>query len=289
MNSYRLEAIGRQSLPRDMYQNLFDSHTHSENSHDGVHSVTFMVENAIDRDIQGFAVTDHFDCDHFEEQDCEMRLRQTALDVAMAKAAFRNRLIISTGIELGQVHLNYKAADIALTMVHYDVVLMAVHCMRGWQDFYDIDYKNFSDEDINTMMLQYFDELLELTRWGNFDVLAHLSLPVRYPKLYNDIEIDLTRYTSQIDEILSLLAKNGKALEINTSGLRSSVGKTMPEQWVVQRFRELGGEYVTIGSDAHNAEDIGASITDGMKILADCGFEYFTFYRDRKPVLLKLI
>lgn len=272
-----------------MYQNLFDSHTHSENSPDALHSVMFMLECAVEQDIQGFSITDHCECDLLEEQEFHIRLQQAAVDIALARAAFQNRVIVTHGIELGQPHLNYAGAEGILSDQAFDFVLLALHRMREWPDFYNMDYTEYSEADLHKMMQQYFQEMLELVRWGNFDSLAHLSLPLRYMKNRHQMEMDLFRYTDEIDEILRALAQSGKALEINTSGLRDELRDTMPPGWVVQRFRELGGERITLGSDAHSARHIGRGIRDAMHLLLEHGIEYFAFYRRREPIMLRII
>lgn len=272
-----------------MYQNLFDSHTHSENSPDGHHSVTFMVESAIDKGFHGLAVTDHCECSELEERSYALRLRHCALDVAMAREAFRNRVILTNGIELGQPLYNPEGAGWILAMQHYDFVLLSLHRLRDCRNFWLLDYKNYTPDMLHDLMLRYFDELLESVRTTDFDVLAHLTFPVRYPREQCGTEIDIARYAEPIDEILRALVGLGKGLELNTSGLRDDLGSTLPPAWVIRRYRELGGELVTVGSDAHRAGDIGGGVNDGMQILADTGYEYFAFYRDRQPVMLRII
>ena len=102
----------------------------------------------------------------------------------------------------------------------------------------------------------------------------------------NDIELE--RYNEITDEIFKVLVANGKALEINTSGLRQPIGKTMPTENYVRRFKELGGEFLTLGSDAHFTQHVGAGIDEGYAIAERCGFEYVTYFENRKPVKVKI-
>ncbi len=94
-------------------------------------------------------------------------------------------------------------------------------------------------------------------------------------------DVDLKKYADKIDTVLRTVAENGKALEINTSGLRQPYGVTMPELDIVKRFRELGGEFVTVGSDAHYAKDLGAGIEEGMKIAKAAGFSCISLFKNR--------
>jgi histidinol-phosphatase (PHP family) len=272
-----------------MYQNLFDSHTHSDNSPDGTHSVTFMLETAVEKGLGGIAITDHCDCDQMSEFSYEARIRHSSLDIALARAAFQNQIIITAGLELGHPFFNMEGAERVLGMQHYDFVLLSVHRVREYPGFFVLEYDQMSSSDIHTMLVRYFDETLEYIRWGRFDSLAHLTYPLRYLKLYSNIDVDLTPFAEGIDAVLRALIDGGKSLEVNTSGLFGPLDATMPPEWVLRRYRELGGELVTIGSDAHHAMDIGRGVRQGMQLLLQNGYEYFTFYRDHKPVMLRII
>ena len=115
-----------------------------------------------------------------------------------------------------------------------------------------------------------------------------MTYPLRYIVGEHNIPVDMSAFGEKIDEILSLLVKNNKALEINTSGLRQKLGRTMPEEDVVRRFKELGGEMVTVGSDAHYAKDIGAGIGSGIEIAKRSGFDSVTLFQNRTPVQIPI-
>ena len=121
----------------------------------------------------------------------------------------------------------------------------------------------------------------------DFDSLGHVDLVKRYAANHG-IKVDLAEYPDQLMPILRRLAERGKALEINTSGLRGPIGETSPTLKYVKRFCELGGEYVTLGSDAHAAEDLGEGIQQAMELASQAGFSYFTFYKKRQPRLLQI-
>ena len=100
--------------------------------------------------------------------------------------------------------------------------------------------------------------------------------------------MDLDRHRDQIDQIFRLLIQKDKALEVNTSGLRQKIGRTLPDLPLLRRYRELGGRLVTLGSDAHCTEDLGKGIDEGMETLKAAGFTEFALYVQRQPVLLPL-
>lgn len=273
-----------------MFYNLFDSHSHSENSPDGEHSITYMSETAINKGLQGLAITDHCEGEAFAESEYEKRIMQSALATAIAKTAFGQRLILTFGIEIAQVAYCRKKMERLLSCRRYDFVIGSLHKLFYEKfDYYEADFSELPPQKLHEYNLKYYEEMAEMVRWGKFDVIGHLSYPLRYPKVKFGIDVDLTRYREPIDEVLRLAVQTGKGIEINTSGLFNDLNDTLPPAWVLKRFKELGGEIVTIGSDAHCAENLGRGIEHGMQMLADAGYEHFAFYRNHNPVMLRII
>lgn len=124
----------------------------------------------------------------------------------------------------------------------YDFILGSLHCLKGQPDFWQVDYEKNDPFEFFDM---YLDQLYELVKWNGFDSLAHLTYPLRYINGEHHFGLELSNYAEKVDEILKLLAKNEKALEINTSGYRQAYGKPLPDFDVVKKFKELGGRYIT--------------------------------------------
>ena len=114
-----------------------------------------------------------------------------------------------------------------------------------------------------------------------FDISVQVHTEGKYPE-------DYSFWRDEIDEILRLLASKGIALEINTSGLRQQIGKLMPDLAIIKRFRELGGEMVTVGSDAHKAEDVGKNILDGIRAAASAGFGHIAAFKGGKAEMIPI-
>ena len=106
--------------------------------------------------------------------------------------------------------------------------------------------------------------------------------------LRTDIPEVAAIHSREIDAILKAVIKNGKALEINTSGYRQKIGRTMPDVDIIKRYKELGGELITLGSDSHFAEHVGAGIERGMQLALDCGFTSIALFQQREPVLIPI-
>lgn len=270
-----------------MYKNIVDLHVHTDNSFDGNHSATFFCEKAEFMDLRAIAFTDHCEVDQFRGDDnYEKRIYQAFFEVAKVRSAFRGKLIVLNGIELGQPAYDIECADDIIKRYDYDQVIGSVHNLRGKEDFYFME--NLKLDDAEKMLAEYFDEILEMLKWGNFDVLAHLTYPLRYFYSKSNLDIDLNKFKKQIDEILLITAKTDKALEINTAALRQPLNKLSPEVDILKRYRELGGKLVSVGSDAHYAEHLAADINKAYDAALAAGFNNIAFFQKRTPMLLKI-
>jgi histidinol-phosphatase (PHP family) len=201
--------------------------------------------------------------------------------ITKAKEEYSGRLDVLRGLELGQPLHNRELSEFLLATYDYDFVLGSLHNLRATEDFYFISYESAGQA--HDLLNEYFAELLEIARWGMFDSLAHLTYPLRYMMGRDKINVNLSIFIQQTDEILSLLAEKGKALEINTSGLRQEIKDTLPGEYFVRRFRELGGKYITLGSDSHRMSDFGFGLPQGAELARRCGFDSLTVFRGREP------
>ncbi len=279
-------------------QILADCHTHTEFSFGSAAPLDQMCRQALRRGISVYAVTDH--CDHCadtadQEPAClefdKSRAWEDTDEALLGVSAWKEEhpdfpVKILNGIELGQPLQDLPVAERILTRP-YDMVIGSLHSISGHPDFYFLDYRNMSGQEIENLLSAYFEEMLRTVEWGKFDTLAHITYPFRY-LVEQDIPFSLNRFDEQIEEVLRALAQSGKALELNTSGLRQKMGQTLPAELYLKRFRELGGEFVTIGSDAHCVNDVGAGIQEGCGVLRRAGFTQITYFEKRRPVLIGL-
>ncbi|MDR1927315.1 MAG: histidinol-phosphatase HisJ family protein [Oscillospiraceae bacterium] len=270
------------------FKNVLDLHTHTDNSFDGSHSATLLCEKAVEKGLRAVAFTDHVEMDFFREQHFDRTAQQSFFEIVRARSAFRGRLIVCAGVELGEPTYAPAEAEALLQHYSYDVVIGSIHNLRNKKDFWFLPYEKYDDTMIAALLREYFDELLALAQWGKFDILAHVTYPLRYICGEHGFAVDLRGYAAQIDAILEAAVKNQLALEINTSGLRQKLGKTMPEESIVRRFKALGGERITVGSDAHYAEHLGAGIEEGLALALRCGFNRTVLYQNREAVFVPI-
>lgn len=269
------------------YTNIYDLHTHSDNSFDGNHSCVLLCEGACSKGAKGIAITDHCDIDA-ENYDFRAFSTNQFVEVSRAKKAFEGKLEVFRGLELGQGIFRKEKSLNILNSFNYDFILGSIHNLDNVEDFYYMDYLNMEIENIYDLLEQYFKALLELAQWNETDSLAHLTYPLRYITGRDGINVDIKRFYDIIDEIFAVLIKNDKALELNVSGLFNEIKQTLPTPELIKRFHDMGGKYVTVGSDSHYYDKVCSGIKEGYDILLKCGYSKFTIFKNRQPILIDI-
>ena len=264
----------------------FDSHIHTDNSPDGRFSASKMCEAAMEKGLDLITFCDHCEIDEFYSDNYDTRTVKAFADYCEAKERFSDRLTVLAGIEIGQPDIDKDFADKIVSAHKYDYVLASLHHPHGkMPDIKDIKYDKI---DVYRFMEDYFSELYEIAKWDGCDALAHLTCPMRRIQGKYQINFDYSVIQEATDELLAEIIRQKKAVEINTSGLRQAVGRTMPDENILIRYRQLGGKYVTVGSDAHSTDDIGAGIKEGIEKARKCGFGQITVFINREKKLIDI-
>lgn len=260
---------------------LVNYHFHSRCSFDAEHPLTEMCRSAKHLGVNRLCLTDH--CDLINERgivDDSFSWENEKRELEAAREMFPE-LDLRKGVELGQAILRPEAAERILSEPGIDFVLGSMHNCRDGVDYYYIEYESLAH--CNAMLEDYLQCLLELSRTDYFDSLAHLTYPQRYMRGRAGFPAEFTPFYDLIQMILRNLVERGKALELNTSGYKKNNGEPLPNRDILKMYRELGGELITIGSDAHVPEDMAEGLERGMALLKECGFRYLTLYQERKP------
>ena len=260
---------------------MFDFHLHTDVSFDGISTAREMAEAASCRGLREICFTDHAD---FLYEEGETQLYHLD-DYAKAYDSLEiPGLTIRRGSELGLTAWSVRQADEFLKLRHYDFVIGSVHYTEKGDPYYPEFWEGISGK---KAFLFYLEEVLRCVKLhNNFDVLGHLTYvcksahnPTHEPVLYSD-------FCEISDEIMKILAENGKGMEINTSGV-DKAGAFLPSIEFLKRFRELGGEIVTVGSDAHDVSRVGQYTNEALDIVREV-FGYVCTFEDRKPIFHKL-
>ena len=261
-------------------------HFHSRVSFDAEYPLTEMCRAAETAGLKQLCLTDH--CDLIDEYGRPSDgFDWTAVDkeLAAARAKFPE-LEIRRGVELGEAVLRPEAAKQVLTEPGIDFVLGSMHNAATGQDFYWL--RSTDRRECLTLLEEYLHTLLALSKTDWFDSLAHLTYPLRYMRYRNGVDVDLHPFDDVVREILKTLTERGKALEVNTSGYRQGMGEPLPPEYILRMYRELGGDLITIGTDAHEPAHMADGLERGAALLARCGFRYVTLYQNRIPKQMKL-
>lgn len=265
---------------------MVNYHFHSLCSFDSNAPLTSMCAAARRAGITHLCLTDH--CDVVDENgnpNDDWSWKAVDRQIIEARAQFPY-LQIRRGVELGQAILRPEAAEKVLAEPGIDFVLGSMHNCRNGLDFYWIDVQDMGH--CHELLEEYLECLLELSRSDWFDSLAHLTYPLRYMRACLGPKVDFRPFGDQVEEILKTLVHRGKALELNTSGYRNNYGEPLPSKRILEMYRGLGGELITLGTDAHVPEHMDGGLTAGLELLKECGFRYVTLYENRKPRQLPL-
>ena len=271
---------------------LVDYHIHSTCSDDGHNTMLEMALASREKGVAQLCFTDHCDMDDFltgePNSDC-FCIREAMLQMyKQTVAAAPDDIKILLGLELGEANHDPEQAKKIAGSEELDFILGSIHNLKGKPDFYDTKY---SSDDLSQRLIDnYMDELIELSLIDCFDVMAHIGYPARYiRKGGKKVEISTRTYGEKLEVLLKNLIKCGKGIEINCSGFRTPPGGgPLPTQDILRLYRELGGEIITIGSDAHRVTNAGVGLAEGFDILRDLGYKYVAVFEKRKPEFIKI-
>jgi len=250
-----------------------DYHIHSYFSADSKAEMEDIVSKAIAKGYDAIAFSDHFDLVPSEIAFYGVpSYYQYSRKIEEMRTMFPSIKILK-GIELGEYHECYEMADAILNVTPPDIKIGAIHVLPP------LEKDGKKKVNVSIPLLQevtpqliksYYAQNLELVRYGNFDILAHLGVYKRY--LTTPPDESCAQDT--IDEIFRLLIKKDIALEVNYSGRGKPYRRLIPEVAFLERYREMGGDKIVIGSDAHRVEDFDVYYDETAEILFDkLGFQ----------------
>ncbi len=271
-----------------------DCHTHTNASPDSDATLAEMCERAQMLGMQAYAVTDHVELCRFFSQpfydvpppsdedvfDYGERYERFMQTLTLAKHNWNSPMQLICGVELGQPNADFGLADSLVRDKRLDFVIASLHELPDRADFYFLDYQK---EDVTALLDSYFSTILEICQWGNFDILGHLTYPLRYIEGEVGIPVDLTRWQDCIAASFEALIQKGKGIELNTSGYRQAYGRPFPDTDLLHLYHDLGGTILSIGSDAHCPADVGGGIAQGIALAKSVGFDHLCYFLRHQP------
>lgn len=273
-----------------------DYHVHSDFSSDSDTPMEDMIARAISLGMNTLTFTDHMDFDYptTNEANFLFNAQDYINQLNALKEKYRNTLTIRTGIELGlQPHI-VPLINQLLNDYSFDFIIGSSHIIHGEDPYYPPYWERLLaqyETEMEAMEMgvrNYFLSIKEnIDAFQGFQVYGHLDYIVRYaptkakyytPECYHDI----------LTTILKTLIDTGKGIEVNTSGYKSGLGFPNPHPYILKLYQTLGGEIITIGSDAHTKEFLGYEFPRVQDLLKECGFSYYTTFEQQKPTFHKL-
>jgi len=269
-----------------------DYHIHSTCSDDGHNSMLEMALASREKGVHQLCFTDHCDLDHFmtgdPNPDCFGNREQMLAMYRQTLTEAPDDIKILLGLELGEANHDIEQAKRIAAWSELDFILGSIHNLKGKPDFYDTEYR---DDDFSQRLVDnYMEELTELSLIDCFDVMAHIGYPSRYiRKAGQRVEISTSTYRDKLELLFKNLIVRGNGIEINCSGFRTPPGGgSLPSPDVLRLYKELGGEIITIGSDAHKVKNAGVGLAEGYDLLSELGYSYVTVFEKRKPTFIKI-
>ena len=261
---------------------MFDFHMHSQVSFDGHDSAHRMVQAAADKGLREICFTDHIDYEPGAQK------QTMVFDTGLYHETYDHleypQVMIRRGMEFGMLPDNAAQFKEDLKRAEFDFVLGSVHFTDGI-DIYFEPY--WTGKTIWQAERRYLEETLACVQaHDDFDVLGHLTYISKARAHPSPRPVPYEEHREIVDEILRVLVRKGKGMEMNTSGV-DRCGDFLPYDVYFRRFKELGGEIVTVGSDAHTWGRVGQYTDRACAILKDI-FGYVCTFEGRQPIFHKL-
>ncbi len=271
---------------------ISDFHTHSCFSTDSKANPEDMILQAISLNLKKYCFTDHMDYQypHPDFGTFTFDVDEYFSTLTKLKERYADQIEILIGVELGlrnesdikqEIYNQYQALT---NQYPFDFVLGSTHVL----DHFDPYYKEFwTHRSTFEGIKAYFEAIAHNAQFYDmFQIYGHLDYIIRYiPEEKKHYEV--SDYKDLIDMMLKAIIENGKGIECNTSGYKYGLSVPHPKVELLKRYRELGGELITIGSDAHKPEHIAYDFQKAYDLLKEIGFSYYTVYQNRKPEFIK--
>lgn len=267
-----------------------DYHLHSSFSGDCNVPMEDMIQQAIRLGLSFLCFTEHQDMDYLYPPEVTTEL--FTLDTpsyekqfAICREKYKDQISLYFGVELGlQPHLSERLSHY-VSQHDFDFIIGSSHLCHGKDPYYAYFFEGREEKEAYR---EYFESILEnLTTCHDFDVYGHIDYVVRYGP-DKDRFYHFKDYEELFTAILSRLISLNKGIEVNTGGIGYGLKELNPCTAILKRYKELGGEIITFGSDAHTPDRIGEGRERAAAILKDCGFDYYTVFEKRKPRFLPL-
>jgi len=263
-----------------------DYHVHSQFSPDSESTLNDICQRAVELGLAEIVVTDHYEMAEGFSALCSTRnhyLELCGTIIEECRERWKDQLYLGFGIEIGQPHIQPEASRNILNHNPFDFVLASFHRVEH-QDLYLYDY---SQTDCDRLRESYVNGLIKIAKNEEYDCLAHLDLIKRYAG-FQGLSLRMEECGEALEMILKCVIERGRGIEVNTSGLYNCLREPLPSLGILKLYRQLGGEIITVGSDAHRLQDIAGGFAEAEEIIKTAGFRYISRFHQRKCSFVKI-
>ncbi|MHB1484777.1 MAG: histidinol-phosphatase HisJ family protein [Saccharofermentanales bacterium] len=274
---------------------LIDTHIHTkEFSADAILGFDEMIGYASDNPSVILCTAEHYDYDY------PVSGRQLIFDPDAYYREYTNNKIryenltgkpfpVLFGIECGYMEHLGPYFDSFARLYPFDSIICSAHYFDGFDPFFD---RQVYESGKNHVYSRYLETIIHsLENYSDFDIVGHYDYICRYAP-YDDRKLYYKDFPDLFDRIFMLCIERNKALELNTRTsavfLADKSNDYMFDPAILLRYKEMGGELVSFGSDAHQLNCISALFNETIKLLKDAGFDRIVYYKKRSPVFVSL-
>ena len=282
---------------------LADYHVHTEFSNDSIYPMEEVVKDAISLGIKDICFTDHVDYGPYRDWDDPRGIKYRPVDegepaqvaltnvdcgkyfsmIEKLREKYKDKIAVKAGMEFGVQTHTIPEYEKLFRSYPFDFIILSIH-QAGDQEFWTNEYQSGrTQQEYNE---GYYKELLSVVQnYHNYSVLGHMDLIVRYDS-YGVYPFE--KLKPLLTEILKTVIADGKGIEVNTSNHRYGLSDMTPSRDILKLYKELGGTIITIGSDSHKKEHLGAYIDWAKEELRKLGYTQFCTFEKMQPIFHEL-
>lgn len=262
-----------------------DLHLHSNFSFDSNTDPEENIKSAIKNDIKIMAFTDHMDNFCQNSRDISFDLEKYFSTIYKLREKYEDKIKILAGIEVGIAYENADKINEFIEENPFDFVIGSIHAVE-FEDVWS-NRKNI-EKNPEYYYRKYYKYMLDSVRsCKNFSVLGHIDYIDRYLEDKSVIP-DFSFYEDLIEEILKELIKTNRGFEYNTAGFRNELTHANPKDKILEKYKYLGGNIITLGSDSHFPDTISYKIDEGIKHLKVIGFDHISYFENKKEKIIEI-
>ncbi|MBE6053505.1 MAG: histidinol-phosphatase HisJ family protein [Clostridium sartagoforme] len=275
---------------------ICDYHVHTNFSDDSSYIMEDVIIDAIKIGINEICFTDHVDygikldwdqADKFKyygnKPIANVNYPLYFKEIERLQEKYKDKITIKKGLEFGMQMHTIKDFQNIFDSYPMDFVILSIHQVNN-KEFWTNEFQK--DKTEKEYYDEYYKEMYDLVQnYHNYSVLGHMDLIRRYD---NKDNFPFSNNKDIITKILKYIIEDGKGIELNTSSHRYELKDLTPSCEILTIYKNLGGKIITIGSDSHVPQDLGAYIEESKLELRNLGFKYYCTFENMKPIYHKL-